>query len=671
MLSPAILPMLLMVQNPAPDPPVADADTPIIVTALPPRAGDPVYGGERVDAARLRGTASGRIETALVSITGLQQFRRSDGRSANASAQGLTLRSLGGNAASRTLLLLDGVPQGDAFFGSIAFATIAPETLSGASVVRGSGAGPFGSGALAGVISLESRALEQRPAVDLAVAGGSDAAHQASIGIVLPLGAGHVALDLGSEGGDGFFTTPVEQRNAGTVRARYAAQRAALSVTVPLSDQASLSARIAGFSDRRTLRLAGADSRSDGVDASVRLIAQGRWGVEALGWVQLRDFANVVVSTATLRPTLDQRATPATGWGAKFELRAPSATPGTGLRFGIDARGAAGRVVEDVLASSGARTLNRTTGGRTSQVGLFAEWDAAFGPLLLTIGARGDRVEQSGGFLTEVRGDGSVAADRRFAARTDWLGSVRGGVAWDATPTLRLRIAGYGGHRVPTLNELYRPFVLFPVTTRANPALTPERLWGAEVGARFVPRAGVSFDLTLFDNRLSDAIGNVTLTPTLRERRNFGTIVARGVELRGDAALGAGWHVGGGLAATRARVQTGVRAGDAAGALDGRRPAQAPGFTASAELARDWRGGARTTLLLRHIGAAYEDDLNRDRLPAVQTVDAVVDVPLGHGWRAVARAENLFDARIVTRNAGGTVDLGTPRLLWLGLRWTR
>ena len=50
------------------------------------------------------GTPSGRIEEALAGIAGFQQFRRSDSRSSNPTAQGVTLRALGGNATSRALV---------------------------------------------------------------------------------------------------------------------------------------------------------------------------------------------------------------------------------------------------------------------------------------------------------------------------------------------------------------------------------------------------------------------------------------------------------------------------------------------------------------------------------------------------------------------------------------
>src|SRR5690606_25962216 len=101
-------------------------------------------------------TGSGRLEDALGNVAGFQQFRRSDSRSSNPSAQGVTLRALGGNATSRALVLLDGVPLTDPFFGYVPFNAVAPERLGRVRVTRGGGSGPFGAGALAGTIELES-----------------------------------------------------------------------------------------------------------------------------------------------------------------------------------------------------------------------------------------------------------------------------------------------------------------------------------------------------------------------------------------------------------------------------------------------------------------------------------------------------------------------------------
>ena len=114
------------------------------------------YSSSEIERDAIVSAPSGRIEDVLSNVAGFQQFRRSDSRSANPSAQGVTLRALGGNATSRALVLLDGVPIADPFFGYIPLSSINPDQLSSIRVTRGGGSGPFGAGALAGTIELES-----------------------------------------------------------------------------------------------------------------------------------------------------------------------------------------------------------------------------------------------------------------------------------------------------------------------------------------------------------------------------------------------------------------------------------------------------------------------------------------------------------------------------------
>ena len=120
----------------------------VLGTGLPLPPGTPAYGTSLIDRERLTNSASGRLEDVLQDVAGLQEYRRSDSRSANPSAQGVTLRAIGGNATSRTLVLLDGVPQADPFFGYIPFNALVPDRLSVVRVTRGGGTGAFGAGAV-------------------------------------------------------------------------------------------------------------------------------------------------------------------------------------------------------------------------------------------------------------------------------------------------------------------------------------------------------------------------------------------------------------------------------------------------------------------------------------------------------------------------------------------
>ena len=128
-----------------------EADNTLVVTgeALDAPEGEEALATEEIDREGILAAPSGRIEDVLEGVAGFQQFRRSDSRSANPSAQGATLRALGGNATSRALVLLDGVPLADPFFGYIPFFAIAAERLGRIAVTRGGGAGAFGAGSKA------------------------------------------------------------------------------------------------------------------------------------------------------------------------------------------------------------------------------------------------------------------------------------------------------------------------------------------------------------------------------------------------------------------------------------------------------------------------------------------------------------------------------------------
>ncbi len=422
-------------------------------------------------------------------------------------------------------------------------------------------------------------------------------------------------------------------------------------------------ARALLYDDHRTLRFKGADNSSSGQDASLRLVGRGRWQFDLLGYVQARDFSNVVISSTSFRKTLDQRATPSTGLGGKLELRPPLGK-GHPLRLGIDWRRASGETREEAYSGvTGLVTARRRAGGTNADLGFYAEGDHGFGALRLTASARLDRWSVRDGHFREANAAGTVTIDNRFPDRSGWAASLRGGALFGISEWLSLRASAYSGLRQPTLNELYRPFVVFPVTTRANAALTNEKLRGYEAGFDLKLASGFEFQLTAFDNKVKGAIANVTIGTNLRQRQNVDAVHSRGIEATAKARLGQlQWD--GSLALLDAEVEHAA----APLTLDGKRPAQVPRFAASTTLA--WRPGEGWLLAvsLRRTGAQFEDDLETDRLPAATTLDAVATIPLGQRIAVVLRGENLTGETIITRNQGGSIDLGVPRTVWAGLR---
>src|SRR5262245_32321203 len=185
----------------------AKGDQEIVVTGrgLEAGLGEGAFDTTTIGRERLDGSASNRLEDILRDVAGFQNFRRTDARSANPTSQGVTLRSLGGNASSRALLVLDGVPQTDPFGGWVFWPAYDPRRLAEAHIVRGGGSGANGPGALAGTIELSSAGLGELDGVVGQLAYGSRDSIDAFAGVALPFNEGFVSLSGSYARGDGFI----------------------------------------------------------------------------------------------------------------------------------------------------------------------------------------------------------------------------------------------------------------------------------------------------------------------------------------------------------------------------------------------------------------------------------------------------------------------------------
>lgn len=607
-----------------------------------------------------------RVENRLRDEAGLVQFRRSDGRSAHPTSQGITLRGLGGNASSRALVTLDGIPQADPFGGWVAWSAYDAINLGGIFVSRGGGSGADGPGALAGTIGLHSEMTDGAAA---SMAYGSRDSLDASASVGTDLGeGGQVTVDARYGRGDGFIPVMKGQRGAVDRAAPYEQGGLSVRLRFDAGDDSQIEASVRGFSDRRDRGTDFSASRIDGVDASVRFLHKP-WGETqwlALAYVQLRDlesgFASVAAGRNSVAPALFQRV-PATGLGARVELR-PGIAAENPLRIGADWRRTTGRTEEDFFFSAGVPGRHRIAGGNSDTVGAFAEWtsgDANDG-FLWTLSGRVDRWWLGEGYRLERNIAGPVITDLRFASRQGWEGSGRAGGRWSVND-IALRAAAYRGWRLPTLNELYRPFRVGADVTMANEMLEPERLWGGEIGVDW-DRGDTKLSATLFANHLTNAIANVTLVPNLNQRQNLGAIDSKGVEVSAEQRIGPAT-----LRATYAFTDAKVDASGGAATLDGRRPAQIAKHGGSVSLRSNANGPFGGFATLRYIGKQNEDDLGLLELGDALTLDAGLWWRLAEAISVEARGENLFDELVPAAiSSSGIVERATPRTLWVGAR---
>lgn len=636
----------------------------IVAPSLGEAARDDAYSVQSIDP--LLAANAPRLDEALAGSASASLFRRSSSLVANASIQGASLRAIAPSGAGRALVTLEGAPLNDPFGGWVIWSAIPTETIAAIDIVRGAGAGPYGAGALTGVIALRE----------------ADAPN------ALNLGAGErgYARASGAWSGGGFTLAARGERFDGDIPVR--AGRGAADIATDFESYAlsgrwlgdigigDASIRLGLYDETRGAGIVGAESQARGAHLSAALAqntALSGWRVQ--GWAALTDFANSSAAIAADRnsatPAADQYETPAFGAGANVAYRERDG--GLEWEIGADARYAEGESHERFRNLGAGFTRGRIAGGANAVVGAYVEASRESGPWLFAGGARAD---YSAAFDAR-RYEYDLATNAATLNETpddsdEIVPSARLGVR-RTFGAIDLRAAAYAGFRPPTLNELHRPFRVGNDVTEANAALNSERLAGAEIGV-----GGENWRATLFYNRLDDAIGNVTLGVgpgtfprvgflpaggAYRQRQNLGRIEAWGIEAEGAWRFGA-FDLRAGLAATDAEV---TRA-PAAPQLEGLQPAQAPEFTAT--FGALWRIDARWSLALdgRWESARWEDDQNTRRLSAALNADARL------AWQVTERAalelavENLFDADIETGESGAGVESFAPaRIVSIGL----
>ncbi len=665
------------------DPPVI-ALAPVVVTAT--RTAQPVntlpVAATVFTAADLRASPALALDDTLRTAPAFSLFRRSGSLTANPTAQGVSLRGLGPSGASRSLVLLDGVPLNDPFGGWVAWTKLPKLSIAAAEIVPGGGSSVWGNASLGGTVQLLTTPpsgrhgtaevlvgdFNTRGAELAATTSSADDRHSATVDAAAFASAGAYLL-----------------RNPGAIDRRadldYQRTQATLRNTLTASIDLTLTARLyaeergngtplqRNATDERFISatLANSPAKADASPVA--------W--TAVTYLQDQSFASFFSAVNAARtaetPASNQYDVPATalGTGATATWGTPADEAITTV--GLDARHVYGETREAFLFSVPLNdfTRDRRAGGEQTFAGVFARHEHQLGSTLRASGgARVDYWETTQGFRREQdTQSGALTLDQAFATQGGTEFSPALGLVWQPTAELRARATAYQAFRVPTLNEYYRPFRVGAVTTQANPTLSPEALTGYETGFDLArPEAPLGASVTAFVNELHNAVTNVTLAANTRERRNLDHVRVAGVE----TSLRARPHAA--LTLTAAHLFTDARVSNpgpsAPAALDGNRLAQVPRHTVTtgATWSAPWE--LELTAQARWMSAAYEDDENTLRLEPAATVDFGVSRRFGRRWEGVIAIENVFDTEVETgRTATGSVSIAPPRWSRVGLRY--
>lgn len=647
-----------------------------------------VLSGEEIDRSPALST-----DSLLRSIPAFSLFRRSDSLTAHPTAQGVSLRGVGPSGASRSLVLLDGIPLNDPFGGWVAWTKIPRAALARVEVVPGGGAAAWGNAALGGVMQAFLRPLAPSPGHADGWSGRSRAsvlygAYGTSAVSFAAAAMGHkAAVEFSGEAftTNGFPVVAEEDRGPVDLPAWNRHESLVLRAVHRAGDRTTVGVTLRGFEETRGngTQLQGNQTRERlvGLRADGELTEGLSWN--AVAYVQSQMFASTFTAIDANRtvetPASEQFAVPASAAG--FALQGTWRHAETRrTTAGIDARAVRGETRENFLFSGGAFQQQRFAGGEQAIGGVFVLHDERLNDdWVAQLGARIDHWRDAAGRRAEFGGAEGPRISR-FPRRDGVEFSPSVGAVWNPHPGFRLRGAVQCSFRQPTLNELYRPFRQGATTTLANESLRLEQATSGEVGAEWaflrrnnveaVPLRWLTIGATWFRNDLSNGVTNVTLPATggtQRKRLNVDRSRIQGAE------LSLRWRPSPAFTASvdYLQIDAQVRRSRVAPELVGKRLAQVPRHTLA--VGASWIAPGQMVISgrLRWLGQQFEDDENALRLGAAVVFDVGVSRTLGAGFEVFIQAENLGDARVETgRTATGVVNIGTPRFVTAGFRWS-
>jgi outer membrane receptor protein involved in Fe transport len=641
----------------------------VTATRTPLRLGETPASVLALSSQDLSTTPALAIDDMLRQVPGFSLFRRQGSRTANPTAQGVSLRGVGASGASRALVLADGIPLNDPFGGWVYWDRVPRASLKDVEVVQGGASDLYGTGALGGVVNLRT----WRPAdsiLSLETSYGNEQIPDVSLSAGTRWGKWGGQVDAEAFKTDGYIPVDKAERGRVDTAADSSHTVATLMLERSLTEHARVFLRGSLFGEARTngtpLERNRTHLRQLAFGGDWQSAQGGVFALRIYGGSQVFDqtFAAVATDRNSEVLTRSQRV-PAHQIGASGQWSRLLGNRQT-LVAGVEASEVRGASDEIGFAQNIA-TSAVGAGGRARTMGVFGEDLVRFGTRwLLTGGVRVDRWRNYAALcVTRPLSPPGPASVSDFPDRTETALSPRLSLLYRLSDHLSLTASGYRAFRAPTLNELYRSFRVGNVVTQSNDALRAERLTGGEVGARFGAFGDrLSLRGVFFDSAIARPIANLTLsvTPVLitRQRQNLGRIESRGVEFDADARLTSRLDVSGGYQFVDARV------GDFA-PLAGLLVPHVPRHTFTFQTR--YAAPARFTLAFqgRYGGAEFDDDLNVFRLNPYFTLNALLSRALGHGVEIFAASENLFDQRYTVARVP-LRQIGPPILFRAGMR---
>ncbi len=624
--------------------------------------------------------------------------------------QSINVRGLG---YGRTLVLIDGLPANDAFYGTVQWNLVPMSSIESVEFVRGGVSSLYGNYGMGGVININTK-TPKNSSQEVSASYGSFATGNVAASkdlIVSDAMQMRFSADYFSSEGfqnyatispgspsyikNGMGTDAVKNSNVRLQNYFKPTQDTNAFVRMGYSTMADLSNNYAIAPNLiQTVDVAGGSTTNLDVDKKVQVNA----------YYQNTNFFKQTANNLTAapqKPYINANYTdPYSTLGASAQYTHDLKAVGIDQYIiGVDARSISASNLTnnlDTTTGSGAVTSVNYAQGQQNFYGLLGQIksSASVIPLETTLGARVDVWNSQTPTLYNAGANGSTPVYQAIPNQSKTQLSPSLGLVYKAADNWNLRSAAYQAFHAPSMNNTLRSYGNTSTGySIANPNLTPETMTGYEVGTDYRWKGGFA-QLTAFNNYIQNAITSYKITDAnsafayslcsasgivvsaqgcksaggytnVSYYTNQQNLLSRGVELQYHHDINEHWALDGGYSYTRT-VLTWTATTDPTNTQVGGVPMN----IANAGITYYPSPEASLTTTVRYVGNSW---MSTGTLP----VPAYAIVGLKANYQVTPQASvfasvvNLFNRQYVTFNiasAASSYQAGMPQAITVGAR---
>jgi outer membrane receptor protein involved in Fe transport len=617
--------------------------------------------------------ASPVVDDVLRQTVGFSLFRRSNSRNANPTTQGASFRGIGSSGASRSLVLLEGVPLNDPFGGWILWNRVPTIAIERVEVLRGGASSLYGSSALSGAINIIPRKSADKFTFSAEVFGGL----QKTLSAATFFGfkqkdwtfdfiasnfqtKGYIAIDEAQRGLVDQFSGSKNSNLSGRIEHDF---QMIGKVFIKPSYFGEVRSNGTGLQTNRThlkqLVLGGEINFSNPKSQ----IPNPKLNWFFYGGTQVYDQMFSTVANDRNSESLNRiQRVPSQnlGFSSQFSATVKNQT----FLIGFETKEVRGASNEIAFANNRATSLIGS-GGREKTYSVYFQDFAKIGKIVLVGNLRFDDWRNLRALSATKTLSTNLTAATIFPDRNEQSLSPQVSILYQLPQNFSLFASASRSFRAPSLNELYRAFRVGNVLTLANENLKAEKADNFESGVSY-SKQNIYMRGNFFWTEVSNPVSNVTLsqTPSLitRQRQNIGRTRSWGMEIESESRWkDFAFSIGYLLADSR------VAEFPANQVLENLRVPQVSRHQLTFQT-RYARNTWSFALQGRAAGKQFDDDLNTFELEPYFQLDAFASKNFKENLQLFIGIENIFNARYsVGKTPIRTVN--SPFNLRVGFRW--